>query len=113
MSANARRGEIAARLDGRDYRLCLTLVALAELESAFGVDDLNALAARFGGGRLSALDLARILGAGLRGGGAALSDDEVRAMRSEDGVAGFARIVAALLTATFGGAPVGAAPPDP
>ena len=35
MSANRRRGEIAATLDGRERRLCLTLGALAELEMAF------------------------------------------------------------------------------
>jgi hypothetical protein len=46
--------------------------------------------------------MVRILGAGLRGAGNAVSDDEVRQMRCDDGAAGFARIVAALLTATFG-----------
>ena len=32
---NCHRGEIAARLDGRDYTLCLTLGALAEMEAAY------------------------------------------------------------------------------
>jgi uncharacterized phage protein (TIGR02216 family) len=36
---NRHRGEIEAMLDGRSYRLCLTLGALAELEYAFGEDD--------------------------------------------------------------------------
>ena len=35
MSANRRRGEIDAELDGKQYRLCLTLGALAELEAAY------------------------------------------------------------------------------
>lgn len=102
MAANRRRGEIAAVIDGRERILCLTLGALAELESAFAVDDLNALAARFSSGRLSAHDLVRIVGAGLRGGGAQASDDEVAAMRTEGGAAGFAAIAAELLAVTFG-----------
>lgn len=43
MSANRRRGEIAAELDGKTMRLCLTLGALAELEAAYAADDLGAL----------------------------------------------------------------------
>ena len=44
MIINRHRGEVLARLDGRDYRLCLTLGALAELEAAFAVDDIATLA---------------------------------------------------------------------
>ena len=103
MNANRRRGEIAAELDGRPYRLCLTLGALAELEAAFAADDLGKLVERFSSGRLSALDMMRIMGAGLRGAGEALSDEDVGRMRAAGGVAGFAKIVGELLTATFGG----------
>ncbi len=114
MSANARRGEVEAMLDGRAHRLCLTLGALAELEQAFKADDLGALVARFATGKLTAWDMMRIIGAGLRGAGAHLSDEEVGQMRCEEGIAGFAGIVSELLTATFGG---GAAerdsPPNP
>ncbi|MFH1793145.1 MAG: gene transfer agent family protein [Pseudomonadota bacterium] len=104
MSANRHRGEISASFDGKPYKLCLTLGALAELEDAFAAEDLGALVARFGGGRLSASDIIRILAAGLRGAGNTVSDDEVRQMRCDDGAAGFARVVADLLTATFGAA---------
>jgi len=104
MIVNRRRGEVAAELDGREYRLCLTLGALAELEAACGAEDLNALVERFSGGRLSATDMARIIGAGLRGAGNALSDEEVKGMQAVGGVTGLAAIVAELLTATFGGA---------
>ena len=45
--ANAHRGEIEAKLDGKTFRLCLTLGALAELETAFGDEDMLALATRF------------------------------------------------------------------
>jgi hypothetical protein len=101
--ANRHRGEIEAELDGTRHTLCLTLGALAELESAFGAEDLSALAARFGEGRLSARDAIRVIGAGLRGAGAAIDDDRVAAMRAEGGAAGFATIVSELLGATFGG----------
>lgn len=37
--ANKHRGEVTARLDGKDYTLCLTLGALAEMEQAFGAED--------------------------------------------------------------------------
>lgn len=105
MSAvNARRGEVAATLDGRDRRLCLTLGALAELESAFAAEDLGQLVERFSSGRLSARDMVRIIGAGLRGAGNDVSDEDVGAMTAEGGAAGMARIVSQLLTATFGAA---------
>jgi hypothetical protein len=101
--ANRHRGEISAVLDGRERTLCLTLGALTELEAAFGVDDLISLAGRFEGGRLSALDIARIIGCGLRGAGSDESDEMVATMRSDGGAAGFARIATELIRATFGG----------
>lgn len=100
--ANRHRGEIAAELGGRSRTLVLTLGALAELETAFGADDLVALAERFGSGRLSARDLVRIIGAGLRGAGEAVDDDEVAAMTVSGGAAGFVAIAAELIAATFG-----------
>ena len=51
---NIHRGEIEAELGGRRRTLVLTLGALAELEAAFGADDLVALAERFGTGRMRA-----------------------------------------------------------
>jgi hypothetical protein len=80
----------------------LTLGALAELEAAFGADDLMALTERFGSGRMKALDLTRIIGAGLRGGGDSVSDDEVAAMTVDGGVQAYVRIAAELIEATFG-----------
>lgn len=104
---NPHRGEIAATLDGKPFTLCLTLGALAELESAFGDDDMLGLAQRFGHGRLSARDAVRIIGAGLRGAGNQVTDEAVARMQCEDGAAGFVDIVARLLAATFGGAATG------
>jgi hypothetical protein len=100
--ANLHRGEIEVEIGGVRRRLVLTLGALAELEAAFGTEDLTALAERFGSGRLSARDLTRIIGAGLRGAGEATSDDEVARLSIEGGAAGCVRIASALLAATFG-----------
>ena len=61
---NRNRGEIEAILDGKSYRLCLTLGALAELEHAFGEDDMLAVAERFEAGRIAAQDAIRMIGAG-------------------------------------------------
>lgn len=101
--ANRRRGEVEAVLDGERRILCLTLGALAELETAFAAEDLNGLAARFASGRLKAADMIRIIGAGLRGGGNLLSDEEVAAMSVEGGIATYAGVVGDLMTATFAG----------
>lgn len=99
--ANSHRGEIEAELDGKRYRLCLTLGALADLEHAFGEDDMLGVVERFEKGRITARDATRIIGAGLRGAGYQISDEEVSAMRVEGGATGYVEIVAALLTATF------------
>jgi Phage tail tube protein, GTA-gp10 len=99
---NRHRGEIEAEIGGQRRTLVLTLGALAELEDAFGADDLVALTERFGSGRLKARDLIRIIGAGLRGAGETVSDAEVAAMEVVGGAQGYVRIAAALIQATFG-----------
>lgn len=98
---NRRRGEIEATIEGRRHVLVLTLGALAELEEAFAAEDMVALTERFAGGRLSARDITRILGAGLRGGGAEFTDGEVARARFGGGVPETARLAADLLRATF------------
>jgi hypothetical protein len=103
--ANRHRGEINAELGGRTYTLCLTLGALAELESAYGGEDLIAIAERFEKGRISASDAIRVIAAGLRGAGNALSDAEVAGLTVSGGATGYLAIVAELLTATFAPAP--------
>lgn len=99
---NRHRGEIEAELGGRRFTLVLTLGALAELESAFGADDLVALAERFEQGRMSARDAIRVIGAGLRGAGNEIADEEVAKFAAAGGAAGYVRIVSELLAATFG-----------
>ena len=72
---NAARGECEAVLAGDRVRLCLTLGALAEIEAALGAEGFADLAKRMR--RLSARELAAVLAALLRGGGA----DDVTARR--------------------------------
>jgi hypothetical protein len=110
--ANRHRGEIDAMLDGRPRKLVLTLGALAELEAAFGADNLADLAARFSSGRLSARDLMRIVQAGLNGAGESVSEADVARMTIDGGLAGWIAVVAALLEAAFSSGEA-AAPPRP
>lgn len=70
---NGVRGEVVARLAGAERKLCLTLGALAEIETGLGVAGMAALAERMKA--LSARDLVVVLAALLRGGGeVALAD---------------------------------------
>ncbi len=101
--ANLHRGEIAAFIGGAERRLRLTLGALAELEDAFGAEDLADLARRFASGSLKTRDVIRVIAAGLRGAGEMLSDDDVAKLPVEGGIAGYADTVVRLIAATFGG----------
>ncbi|MFN3888978.1 MAG: gene transfer agent family protein [Beijerinckiaceae bacterium] len=111
--ANRRRGDVEAIFDGQRYTLRMTLGALAELEDAFGATDLVALAARFEEGRLSARDLLRIIAAGMRGGGANVSENEVALLGCEGGLESYISVAAQLLAATFGQRDPEAAPARP
>ncbi|MEP3628870.1 MAG: gene transfer agent family protein [Hyphomicrobiales bacterium] len=100
--ANHHRGEIEAVLDGQTYVLCLTLGALAELESAFKASSLMALADRFEKGQLTSHDIAILISCGLKGGGTDICADVVATMKTENGLNGFIDIATSLLVATFG-----------
>lgn len=100
--ANRYRGEVDAVLSGKPYTLCLTLGALAELESAFEKRDLVELAERFSKGRLSAGEAIRILHLGLKGAGHEMTREDVARLSFEGGAAGAVRLVSELLAATFG-----------
>ena len=101
---NRRRGEVGLELGGERYTLCLTLGALAELEDAYGVEDLQALGARFASGGLSSRDLLKLLAVALRGGGHDLSDADVAALPLECGLEPVAQGLAECLLLTFGAA---------
>ena len=88
-------------MDGRRHVLKLTLGALAELEASMGSDSLVALVERFETGRFATRDVARLLLAGLRGGGwhgdaAAVLDADI-----EGGPAEATRVAATLLGRAF------------
>lgn len=97
-----RSNRIEAELGGKRYTLCLTLGALAELEQAFAASDLVGLAKRFEDGLVSARDIIRLVGCGLRGGGHAISDAEVAALPVAGGLAGYIEVATRLIVASFG-----------
>jgi Phage tail tube protein, GTA-gp10 len=99
--ANRHRGEIEAELGEKKYTLCLTLGALAEIEHAYGGEDIIALAERFETGRIKASDAIKVIGAGLRGANHQIGDEELAKLSVVGGAAGYLRIVADLLKATF------------
>lgn len=69
MSVNGARGEVGLSIGGAERRLCLTLGALAEIETAFACKELSELNQRMRA--LSARDLVTVVAALLRGGGEA------------------------------------------
>jgi hypothetical protein len=99
---NPRRGTIEAELFGRPVSLCLTLGALAELESCLAGGDLAALSDRLAGGRLTVADLIALLAAGLRGAGETEAAREVASLPLAGGLESYAGIAARLLAAAFG-----------
>ncbi|KZL06096.1 gene transfer agent family protein [Pseudovibrio sp. Ad26] len=98
---NRRRGEVLADLGGQKHILVLTLGALAELEDALSCNTLQQLTERFSSGQLSAADIIKVLGAGLRGGGLIIENEEVAELSHEGGVAALAKLAGELLVATF------------
>jgi hypothetical protein len=70
---NSLRGEVAFEIEGEPHTLCLTLGALAEIESGLALTSLLELEARLKAPRVK--DLAIVLSALLRGGGHDLQSD--------------------------------------
>lgn len=91
---NGVRGEASIEISGQSYPLCLTLGALAEIETALGCASLQELQSRLKA--LSARDIAVLLEALLRGGGA----EDVRAASAPPNAA--AAAVARALSAGLG-----------
>ncbi|MEO0881491.1 MAG: GTA-gp10 family protein [Pseudomonadota bacterium] len=67
MAVNGARGEVGLNIAGRVHPICLTLGALADIETALGCDNLAELDLRMRS--LSASDLIIVLRALLKGGG--------------------------------------------
>jgi hypothetical protein len=87
---NAARGEVALIVDGMPRRLCLTLGALAEIETAMGCRTLGDLEARMR--HLSAGELMQLVTVLLRGGGEGTTAERVPELDIAPGAA--ARAVA-------------------
>jgi len=64
---NGARGEVEVVIDGEPVKLCLTLGALAQIETTLGVGGGQALADRLR--KLTAADLVAVLVALIQGGG--------------------------------------------
>jgi hypothetical protein len=91
IAVNKVRGEAALLAGGRQYRLLLTLGALAEIEDGLGLDDLSGVGTRLAKPR--AADLAIVAAALLRGGGHDVCPAEV--LRLECGLGEIVRAVTA------------------
>lgn len=73
--ANAARGEVLLSIDGKPRTLCLTLGALAELETTLGLSSMSDLGERLAA--LTANDLMLVLAALTAGGGEPMTSDEL------------------------------------
>lgn len=98
---NPYRGEASIELGGRRYVLRLSLQALAEIETVFAVDGLEALGTRLGGGKLATGDIVRLLGALVRGGGERISDADLAARIEARDLPALIGAIGAVFVASF------------
>lgn len=101
---NPQRGDVAIRVDGQTHVMRLTLGALASLEARIGAGGLVELAERFEGGGFSGADLIALLTAGLNGGGADVSEEDVSKMDFDGGAIAAVEAAGKLLSRAFRGA---------
>lgn len=99
--ANRWRGDVALVIDGKEYVARLTLGALAELEEGLRETSIVALVERFEASRFTSRDVVALLGAGLRGGGADITDDALATAQIEGGPMAAAKAAAELLARAF------------
>ena len=92
---------MALVIDGTLHRARLTLGALAELEETLEEGSLIGLVQRFEGSGFSSRDVLALLGAGLRGGGADISAEQLAHAEIEGGPMAAARAAAELLARAF------------
>ena len=101
--ANPQRGKVALVTDRGEMALRLTLGALAALEARLDTKGLVGVAERFESGAYGAGDLIALLTAGMRGGGAEVTEAEVAEMSFDGGAVAAANAAARLLQLTFRG----------
>jgi len=99
--ANPWSGEVELVIDGNPRVMKLTLGALAELEQALKVGSLVDLVQRFESGGFSAGDVLALIGAGLRGGGVAMTAADLASAEFEGGPMQAAKTAAQLLARAF------------
>lgn len=99
--ANRWRGDVSITVDGVPLVARLTLGALAELEEGLGEASVVGLVERFEQSRFTSKDVVALLGAGLRGGGAAMTDMDVANAAFEGGPVVAAQAAAELLARAF------------
>lgn len=92
---------MALVVDGERHVARLTLGALAELEDTFGAGSVLALAERFESNGFSSRDVVALLGAGLRGGGAEVTDAQLMQAEIDGGPMAAATAAAELLARAF------------
>lgn len=92
---------MAVVIDGQRHIARLTLGALAELEETLEQGSLLGLVERFEGNGFASRDVLALLGAGLRGGGARISDAALAQADIEGGPMAAARAAAELLARAF------------
>lgn len=88
-------------VNGVEHRAKLTLGALAELEETLSERSLIGLVERFESNAFSSRDVIALLGAGLRGGGAVLTDADLLTAEFEGGPMTAAKAAAELLARAF------------
>lgn len=99
--ANRFRGDVALTINGQSHVARLTLGALAELEEQLDETSLVGLVERFESNAFSSRDVLALLGAGLRGGGAAVSDEVLLNAEIEGGPIAAAKAAVELLARAF------------
>ena len=98
---NPMAGEVALIVDGQERVCKLTLGALAELEAQLEIGTLTDLIARFEAGSCSSRDILRLVVAGLRGGGWAVTEAELLSADIAGGPVGAAKAAAVMLARAF------------
>lgn len=98
---NLARGEVGLVVDGVELPMRLTLGGLAELEERLKAGSLIGLAERFETGQVATSDLIALLAVGLRGAGAALTDDALARAEIGGGAVGALRAGVALMARSF------------
>lgn len=88
-------------IDGQQHIARLTLGALAELEESLEEGSLVGLVERFEGNAFSSRDVLALLGAGLRGGGAQITGQQLFHAEIEGGPMAAAKAAAELLARAF------------